>query len=373
MLYIVPIEPLEERYSSQWLDWTCRKMGEQLGKGTLKTNWKFILPTEGQYDKIENGAFLDVIGTNVYKNKQMEEILHMFQMQQIKNGDIFWFHDLWFPGLEMLFYIRDALGIHFKICGCLHAGTYDPYDYLTQKGMDRWGRHLERCWFQEVDHIFVATNFHRDLLMKDWSGPKNPRIHVTGFPIYPDTFVPGGRTRTPNVFPNDLSKLRIVFPHRLNNEKNPHLFAMLQDLLAGESGYENVQFIRTKELCKTKKEYYETLQSCHIAVSFANQETWGIAMQEAVFCGCMPIVPNHLSYTEMYRVVLPQMTDTSFLYDTAERRVSNPYDVKRVVQKIVDMTKNFSAYNDIWHPMRYGLELAGKNALDRMLSIMGVI
>ena len=46
-------------------------------------------------------------------------------------------------GLEMLAYVRDGLGLKFKIVGILHAGTYDPHDFLTQKGMASWGRPLE--------------------------------------------------------------------------------------------------------------------------------------------------------------------------------------------------------------------------------------
>lgn len=42
------------------------------------------------------------------------------------------------------------------------------------------------------------------------------------------------------------------------------------------------------------------LQRARFAISFADQETLGISMYEAACAGACPIVPNRLSYTEMY-------------------------------------------------------------------------
>jgi hypothetical protein len=42
------------------------------------------------------------------------------------------------------------------------------------------------------------------------------------------------------------------------------------------------------------------LQRAKFAVSFADQETLGISMYEAACAGACPIVPNRLSYNEMY-------------------------------------------------------------------------
>ena len=112
MLYVIPIEPLEERYSAQWLKWTRKFLKET---ERWHPNFDYTIINPKAYDKIKKGSFLDVVNTNVYKNKQMQEILKLFQQDKIKDGDIFWFHDMWFPGLEMLAYIRDASKINIKI------------------------------------------------------------------------------------------------------------------------------------------------------------------------------------------------------------------------------------------------------------------
>ena len=50
----------------------------------------------------------------------------------------------------------------------------------------------------------------------------------------------------------------------------------------------------------TKEQYHNLLGTAKFALSFAEQETLGISMYEAACAGAVPIVPNRLSYIEMY-------------------------------------------------------------------------
>jgi hypothetical protein len=271
-IILVPIEPLNERYSADWYDWFA-----EIGN--------FTVDAKPLTDKITQGSFLDICGTNYYKAQQLAYISKMIYDGRIKDGDVFLFLDLWFPGLEMLAYMRDALGINFKITGCLHAGTWDDYDFLSKQGMGSWAENIENGWFNFVDQIFVATNFHKKLICSCRNIESN-KIKVTGFPIK-------------TIFLKRQAKENIVvFPHRLDSEKNPNLFDKLADEL--KASFKDWQFVKSKEICSNKQEYYELLHRSKIAVSFADQETWGIAMQEAVICGCIPLVPDRLSYVEMY-------------------------------------------------------------------------
>lgn len=86
----------------------------------------------------------------------------------------------------------------------------------------------------------------------------------------------------------------IVFPHRISPEKHPEMF----DELAASMPDWNC--IKTIEVAKDKKEYYSLLRRAKYSVSFADQETFGISMVESFNCGCIPIVPNRLSYKEMF-------------------------------------------------------------------------
>ena len=282
MLYNIPIESLESRYSAQWNRWFPQAFEAH------HVPFYTVYGTQLTH-QITHGSFLDVTGTNHFKASQLQFLTKLVWDGSVQTGDKFFFHDLWFPGIEMLAYIRDGLGLDISIYGILHAGSYDPYDFLAKKGMGGWASHLERSWLEIVDKVFVATEFHRDLILAERGGG-NPaladKIVVTGLPMQPEEFT------SPTKAKRDL----VVFPHRLDKEKNPDLF----DGLAAAHRRSGWQFVKTKEVTSTKAEYYDLLSQAKIAVSFADQETWGIAQLEAVFCGCIPIVPDKLSYRELY-------------------------------------------------------------------------
>ncbi len=124
-----------------------------------------------------------------------------------------------------------------------------------------------------MDVIFVATQFHKNLIIENSAYIQKGTVHitdkikVTGLPIYPDF----------------VKAVFMSLKYRLQNT--------LPDW----------QFIFSKDVCNNKDEYYDLLNRSKIAVSFAEQETFGIAMLEATLCGCIPIVPNKLSYQELYQ------------------------------------------------------------------------
>lgn len=278
----VPIEPLEERYSIQWDEWFKEAFLKYAPEIEVITIYG-----DNPSGKIVSGSFLDVLNTNEYKTSQLLKIIAFLKEYDGVEPLVLFFHDLWFPGLANIAYIRE--GMQFKnimIAGCLHAGAYDQYDFLSKSGMGKWACHFERSMFKIVDFVFVATNFHRKLILKQIITADPNQVIVTGFPfkVYqsPDEVV-----QKENI---------VVFPHRLDSEKQPDMF----DRVAKKVKRRGWKFIKSKEVCKTKQEYYQLLAKSKIAVSCALQETWGIAMQEAVMYGCLPLVPNRLSYVEMY-------------------------------------------------------------------------
>lgn len=282
MLYVLPIESLEERYSAHW--------NENFPAALAKEGVRFVTvhpEMPHNKNKISRGQFLDVVRTNEFKAKQLAWLLNWVDEGRIKDGDVIFLHDGWFPGIEMLFYVRDGLGLKFKIAVMLHAGTYDPHDFLSQKKMGRWAAAMETAWWSEVDAVFVATNSHREMLLKERFLGGTP-VRVTGFPLFEE----------PLILPYLEKQNIVVFPHRLAPEKQPEEFEKLKELCS--SRLPDWQFIRTKDVCKNKQEYHELLCRSKIAVSCALQETWGIAQQEALFRGCLPVVPDRLSYVELY-------------------------------------------------------------------------
>ena len=338
MLYNIPIESLEERYSAQWNTWFPREFKRH------GVDW-ILMYGHTLSDKIREGAFLDVISTNYFKADQLKLIIMYFNQNKIKDGDIFFFHDLWFPGIEMLAYVRDALGIDFKIYGCLHAGTWDEYDFLYRMGMRDWGKHVENGWFKFIDGIFVATDFHKNLITYK-NLVEERKIHVTGFPIFPEDLPLQRRSQ------KERENI-VVFPHRLDPEKNPQLFDELKSRIEGVNDW---NFIKTKETCFNKSQYYMMLNKSKIALSFSDQETWGIAMQEAVFCGCIPLVPDDLSYRELY----PE-----------DFRFSAFGDCVNQLRWLIENPVIWEQALDLREELHIELASKGQDAIPKMLEIMG--
>lgn len=274
-IYEFPLEPLEERYSIQWRKWFEDYFVQ---KGIRYER----IEGETKSSKINVGAFLDVFETNRYKLTQMAEIIDW--MPVIEDKDVFFFHDIWNPAVVNLKYMLDGAGIKARIFGCIHAGSYDESDFLYRMGMARWARSFEKSLIDICDGVFVATEFHRKLLID--SGFDGHKVLVSGFPIFQQRANP---VEKENI---------VVFPHRMDPEKQPGIFEKMRARL--QDAYKDWKFVFSKEVTKTKQEYFDLLQSSKIAVSFALQETWGIAMQEAVFADCIPLVPKRLSYEEMY-------------------------------------------------------------------------
>lgn len=271
----VPIERLEERYSYQWDKWFQHAF--------IRDRIHFIAVGDDHPRKIYDGQFLDVIGTNQYKCDQLAQILEIIEADPKEPTTIF-FMDLWFPGIQSIAYVRDGLKAPIKIVGMMHAGTYDEHDFLSQCGMEVWGRDFESSVLKIADRVLVGSMFHVKLMQRAGLEVEKKAMLVD-WPVETN-FTPRMK--------DDI----VVFPHRLAPEKQPQVFDELEKLYHKKYGTRRGQFIKTKEACSTKKDYYELLAISKVAVSTALQETFGIAMIEAVNNGCIPVVPDRLSYQE---------------------------------------------------------------------------
>lgn len=284
-LWLFPIEPLEERYSADWLRWWPREL-QRLGVDTQ------VIMGKRLRDGIEDGQFLDAVDTHYFKATQLASFCKQIQGGQVRAGDSALLLDGWNPEVSSLAYMRDALKLDLRLYAVLHAGCWDQQDFIAQAGMTPWARHVERGWFEALAGVFVATHFHANLLMA-WGCPAD-KIHVTGLSLYPEC-VTDARLH--------MQRERVVvFPHRLAPEKRPEDFDRVRELYHAAYGDDGTRWVRTKDLDQTKAGYYDTLATSRVAFSSATQETWGIAMIEAALLGCWPVAPKRLSYPE----TLPQ-------------------------------------------------------------------
>jgi len=290
-VFLVDLEAVPTRYTGEWKDHV---------PDLLKHAGLDVYVIDGPTDipaATTPGAFLNFGGTNVYKAAQVEKISRLFCNSAVKDGDYFLFSDAWHPGIINLRYMAELLNVRIRIGALWHAGSYDPQDFLGRLiGDAPWVRHAEKSFFYAVDNNFFATQFHIEMFMKNLFDrviiPGDPefvtkKIVKTGWPM--EYLVPGLAK-----WQDYPKKERILFPHRIAPEKQVEIF---NDLAAAMPQYE---WIVCQKHPLTKYEYHALLGESKMVFSANLQETLGIGCFEALCVGAIPLVPNRLSYKEMY-------------------------------------------------------------------------
>jgi len=310
-VWLLPIEPFEERYTEQWYRWWPEALRAR-GFAVEVVDGRALTQT------IETGQFLDAFSTHAYKASQTEACARLLRDGAVSDDDVFLLLDAWTPTITALAYMRDVAQCHFGIVGVLHAGTWDPADLLAQRDLTRWAQDVERGWLRALDAACVATHFHYDLIARHLGDAlATEKVRVTGLPLLPE-FV----TQHPACAWEARERL-VLFPHRLAPEKRPSAFNRIREAYERQYG-NDATWVRTKDVATSKHAYYELLGSARVAVSTARQETWGIAMQEAAALGCYPVVPRALSYSEVFAGSDTLYTDDDF--DAAARCVRRALD-----------------------------------------------
>ena len=333
-VYIVDIEAVDTRYTKQWK--------EHLPNQLAKHADDVVVISGGEVPQATTpGAFLNFGGTNIYKSKQLEQIGEMFCAGTVKDGDYFLYTDAWNPTVIQLRYMAELLGVNIRIGGMWHAGSYDPQDFLGRLIGDKpWVRRAEQSMFHTYDDNYFATEFHAKIFAEnllqfkgmfgmspvEWFTEQD-NVTIVGWPMeyLRDTMLP---------YKNMEKRDTIVFPHRLAPEKQLDIFKDLQQELP------EYEFIVCQEQELTKNEYHNILGEAKIVFSANLQETLGISAYEAMLVGAIPMVPDRLSYTEMY--------DEEFKYPSewTEDWDSYTQNKTKVVERIRKYMQNYKNYNN---------------------------
>jgi hypothetical protein len=298
-IFLVDLESVETRYTGQWkarVPSLLRKAGHEV---------HIISGPSDIPSATTPGAFLNFGGTNIYKASQVEQLGRLFCAGSVKAGDHFIFTDAWHPGIINLKYMSELLQIPVTTHGLWHAGSYDPQDFLGRLvGKKPWVRHAEKSFFHAFDHNYFATDFHIrmfvDNLLEDGFKSENPwyeldfedylsskKIVRTGWPMeYMDS--------TLQMYKGMKKRDLILFPHRIAPEKQVEIFRDLKEQLP------QYEFVVCQDQQLTKNEYHNLLGESKIVFSANLQETLGISCYEGAIVDAIPMVPDRLSYTEMY-------------------------------------------------------------------------
>ena len=310
-VFLVDLEAVETRYTGQWKTHIPRLL-EEAGHAVTVIQGPTDIP-----NATTPGAFLNFGGTNIYKARQVEEIARLFTSGTVVDGDHFLFTDAWHPGIINLKYMAELLGIKVKIHALWHAGSYDPQDFLGRLiGDEPWVRHAEKSFFHAIDHNYFATEFHIDLFEKNlFDGEVDKsKIVRTGWPMeYMQS--------TLEIFKELPKRDLILFPHRIAPEKQVEIF---RDLAASMPEYE---WIVCQDQKLSKLQYHALLGSAKIVFSANLQETLGISCYEGAIVNCVPLVPDRLSYTEMYSSIFKYPSAYTESWDSYQAHKSELMDV----------------------------------------------
>jgi hypothetical protein len=299
MIYIVDLEAVDTRYTGQWKD-HVPKLLKKAGHNVNIISGPTDIPSA-----TTPGAFLNFGGTNIYKASQVEQMGRLFCSGAVKPGDHFLFTDAWHPGIINLKYMSELLDIPVVTHGLWHAGSYDPQDFLGRLvGKKPWVRHAEKSYFWAFDHNYFATEFHVKLfideLLMDGMKEENPWYEED----FTERYDSGKMVRTgwPMEYMNNIltpykgmpKRDLILFPHRIAPEKQVEIF---RDLKTHLPQYE---FVVCQDQYLTKNEYHNLLGESKLVFSANLQETLGISCYEGAVVDAIPMVPDRLSYSEMY-------------------------------------------------------------------------
>lgn len=339
-LFMLPLEPLVERYTGQWYDW--------LPETFAKAFDVHVIDGQPLTNRIETGAFLDINSSAHWKAVQLAAVARLFHKGEVKNGDCFWVSDIEFWGLESIRYLARTQDINVKIFGFLHAGSYTRGDFMEQ--MSDLGRLAEPLWIATCDRVYVGSRYHKRAVARRRLDAAQraglaDRIVATGNPWRTDE-ARGGCS------PLQERDIDVLFPHRPDSEKGIERF--LEVLAAmplreqpwnvsfttGRSEYRSTNAIGAAKVVISmaaefdhinlhvglvRDDFYKLLSRAKVVVSTATEENFGYAMVEAMAMGAYPLMPGCASYPELVQ------GDSRFLYDERQSASEVALRIDRLV------------------------------------------
>ncbi len=350
-IWIIPLEPIDQRYTKQWYHHIPLYLAEKIQNFSITQ-----IEVEGIPETRTPGAFLDFAYTNVYKAKQLAAVAGLFSDNKIKNGDKFLVTDAWNPSILSIKYMAELLNINVEIHAIWHAGSYDPTDILGLKMNKSWSYPTEVAIYNACDYNYFATEFHRDMFIKNLSITNDSKAFISGQPYnYLITDLLSTPTNKSDI---------VVFTHRLNTDKQPDIFRHIASILEDEY---NIHSVITQELNLTKEDYYATLRESKVSFSCSLHENLGIGMLESLYCGAIPIVPNRASYSEIYK---------DFTYNskwTEDEESFMMYYVEAIVELIVHFVRNYDEISKEVLPqlVQQSLKFMSPDVMVEKLDILG--
>lgn len=329
MLYYIPLEPYQARYTLQLTKWNTDEF-DRLGV-------PYHLVTGNTLDtsqEIKTGSVLDAHGRSYYALSQTMELIRLHSVGAINPDDIIFFEDMFHPGIEALPYLFNQIDTKPRVYVRCLAQTVDPDDFVHRSGMFRWMRHYELMVDEFVDGILAASEeLVAHLRIAGFTSP----IYVTGLPFGKAEV----QSRVPPT-PWDSKSNRVVFAARWDTEKQPRFylevarrvkelhpeieFSVLSGSALRSNDPELLVFDRALVSVYdnlSKDDYYRMLSSSKLLFNCALQDWVSNTISEASALGTKILYPAYRSFPEAC------FNDPQMLY--------LPWSVDDAVQKIISL------------------------------------
>ena len=385
-LYYVPIEPFPGRYTEQWYT----NFPETFNEFSLEN--KSLPPTQALFSRvrviepktlsqeIRHGTFLDMSSTLYAKAQQQARFAELLNQSEIEDGDVFFFGDLEFWGIEGWRLALDVCGLkNCKIAGFLHAASFTHGDAFEVAAP--YQRFTEVGWFQAVDRIYVGSEYAKDAFIArrldrhlDLVSSIDKILPVSNpmwLKDYPCSYVElAPRSLALSVFkPNPtLPRVprQVVFPNRFDSEKcareslelaraivakdpsvtcvftTSHSAMRSNDKTALAALNDAADAGEVKLLTRlTKGEYHQVLATSEVMVTLSTEENFGYCVAESLMYGAVPLMTPGLSHAEF----LPPKP--AFFFEGWGRGVLLTEELKlKYAQQVIDMLDTVSKTPD---------------------------
>lgn len=309
-LYYLPLEPLTERYTEQWLRWFPKEF-EKAGYQVE------IILGERLTDTVEVGTFLDLYSSMHWFFTQLASTVKILSTH--KEPCAIFIPDIEMWGVEGLKYLQVLDNLPVKLYGFCHATSITTEDFMSP--MSFIGRDLERGWLNCFDAVFVGSKYFKNRLLTTGWGLQT-RIIATGNPFNTEEVQCGSSlTKTCNRFydiiisdrPDQEKRIldsfsiaeKLIISHSITvaattsrktyKSNNPEIE---REALRLQAEYPDNFYLFSN---LRKDAYYGILRNSKCFLSFTIDENFGYSFAEACACGTYPVVPNDFSFQDHLR------------------------------------------------------------------------
>lgn len=369
MLYYLPLESYEERYTYQLTDWTVQRLRKRGVQATLVEGKR--LPAS---DVIQTGVALDAHGRSYYALTQTAEMVSLLRERKFSPLDAIYMQDMFHPGYEALPYILAQVPVTNRPRIYTHnlAQSIDVYDFTFP--MRHWMRHYEHLVDLTVDGVFVASEVQVEL--SRMALLDNAPIYKVGLAFDVDEV----RSRVPSRKPLLERSERIVYASRFDTEKQPQFWMGMVETIKRDPSHplhdyefailtgapqlrsNDPDYVETARAMAAegllviyeglkKNEYYRLLADSRVQVNTAKQDFVSNTLNEASALGTPTLAPGFRSFPEA-------------LFNSG-RQLYTPWNMQEAINKLTDLVDQPPAPAVIERPALYHHQ-----ALDKAIDVM---